>query len=343
LLPRAFAFAFAFALCAWPLPTASAEPASRSDPMAEYRARFQLGLARYQEGATAEALQLWEPLYRELGAERGWRLAFNIARAYDGSGDATRAVERYQAFLAQVEARRARGESIEALIAHEETEARDRIATLDATRGRIVLPASAVPVAVRIDGSEPRLAGFTAYVAPGAHAIVFEPGTPRETRRSVDVAAGASTSVTWEPPAPAVLPDRRAPAPAAPTKALPAGVERTIEHPFPEAVLWIAGGATLASVIVPVLTYGSASDFQASNRLSGDADALSQEGNARVRADYDAHKTTYYATLAIPATLAVATGALTTWYFLGTRVRERPALRAELGPGRASAVLRASF
>lgn len=312
---------------------------AQSDGMAEYRERFKTGLARYQEGATADALQWWEPIYRELGPERGWRLAFNLARAYEALGDATHAVERYQAFLAQVTARRARGEPIEPLIEREEKEARDRSDDLATTKGRIVLAAGVAPIAVKIDGSEPRLAGFTAYVAPGAHVVVFEPGTSRELRRSVVIAAGEAIEVA---------PPESAPAPGPVERSLPMvtpvspRMVRTIERPFPEPVLWTAGGVTLASVVVPVLTYVSASEFQGTNRLSGDADALSQADNSRVRADYDSRKTTYYATLAIPATLAVATGALTTWYFVGSRTREVP-VTIGVSPAPGGASIRGSF
>ncbi len=61
-----------------------------------------------------------------------------------------------------------------------------------------------------------------------------------------------------------------------------------------------------------------------------------------VRADYDSRKTTYYATLAIPATLAIATGALTTWYFVGSRTRD-VAVTVGVSPAAGGASIRSSF
>lgn len=117
-----------------------AEPQAQ-DPMSAYRERFRMGLVRYQAGNVSEAIQFWEPVYRELGAARGWRLAFNLARAYELFGDATRAVERYESFLSQVAERRQRGEVIEELIQKEEDVARAKLAEMASTKGRIVVPA----------------------------------------------------------------------------------------------------------------------------------------------------------------------------------------------------------
>lgn len=292
-----------------------AEPQAQ-DPMSAYRERFRMGLVRYQAGNVSEAIQFWEPVYRELGAARGWRLAFNLARAYELFGDATRAVERYESFLSQVAERRQRGEVIEELIQKEEDVARAKLAEMASTKGRIVVPAEGErAIAVMIDGSEARLAGFTAYVAPGQHTVVLEPGSPRESRQVLEVAAGQAAVV-------------RLPAKAPPPtlSASPAALWPVEERPFPKGVLFVAGGATALSVLAPVLTFSSAKDFQEQNRLSSEPGA--SEANLRKQADYDAKKTTYAATLAIPITLAVATGALAAWYFFGgrTRLEARPSL-----------------
>lgn len=311
------------------------------DPMTEYRDRFKSGLLRYQAGAIAEAVQWWEPIYRELGPERGWRLAFNLARAYDSLGDTTRAVERYEAFLRETEAREKRGESAEALITREAEEARARLAEIAKTKGRIVVSASDGPVAAKVDGSEPRIAPFVAYVAPGDHVIVFEPGTENEARRPITVAAGEATTVTPppRPTKPSAVDER-------PTVLGPPPRATTFvsEHPFPESVVWIAGGVTLASTVFPILTYRAASDFQSKSKLSGDegTSATAAAYNGSVRADYDAKKTTYYATLAIPLTLAAVTGGLAAFYVLGARTREVP-VAASVVPGGAAAVMTTRF
>ena len=61
------------------------------DAMAPYRERFKAGFEKYRAGAYGEALSYWEPIYRELGPEQGYRLSWNLARAHEALGDATRA------------------------------------------------------------------------------------------------------------------------------------------------------------------------------------------------------------------------------------------------------------
>ncbi|MGD0530463.1 MAG: hypothetical protein ABSE49_35345, partial [Polyangiaceae bacterium] len=41
------------------------------DPMEQYRERFKQGMDRYRAGAPAEAVGYWEPIYRELGEQKG--------------------------------------------------------------------------------------------------------------------------------------------------------------------------------------------------------------------------------------------------------------------------------
>jgi len=98
------------------------------DPMVPYRERFRAGMARYEAGDLPSAIVDWESIYREVGAEKGYRVAFDLARAYDKTGDPIRAKEKYRAFLAVVDARRAAGLAIEAIVVQEESEARDWIA-----------------------------------------------------------------------------------------------------------------------------------------------------------------------------------------------------------------------
>jgi hypothetical protein len=108
--------------------TARAQP---GDAMAAYRERFRHGMDRYHARAFDEAIAEWEPIYAELGPEKGYRLAYDLGVAYAESGDATHAIDRLQAFLAEVDARRARNESIDPLVVKEEADARSRLATLE--------------------------------------------------------------------------------------------------------------------------------------------------------------------------------------------------------------------
>ena len=73
---------------------ASARPALADDDLAPMRERFRVGLEHYEAGEIADAIVVWDEIYRELGIEKGYRLAWNLARAYDtrgGLGDAKRA------------------------------------------------------------------------------------------------------------------------------------------------------------------------------------------------------------------------------------------------------------
>ena len=310
--------------------------AAGDDDLAEYRERFKTGLEKYKAGQVAEALQYWEPIYRELGATRGYRLAFNLAHAYDGFGDFTRAAERYESFVAEVEARRAAKEKIEPLIEKEAKEARVRLGELAASKGRIHVHAGELPVAVRIDAAEPRVSGFVAYVAPGAHVLVLGGGSDKSERREVNVKAGEIIEITPSPsaatPAAIVTTPATTPNPTGPKPAPTFRMERQVEHPFSPVVLYVATGLTVVSVVLPILSYSSALSYQRAHKLSGDSDPDSQAKNAALQSDYDSRETTYYATLAVPISLAAITIGLTVYYFAATHDREVPVLVPTVSP-----------
>jgi hypothetical protein len=92
--------------------------------MAPYRERFQSGMVHYKAGDYAGAVAWWEPIVTALGDEKGYRVAFDVARAYDKLGDPAHARARYEAFVRVVEAKRGRGESIDEVVEKEEGEAR---------------------------------------------------------------------------------------------------------------------------------------------------------------------------------------------------------------------------
>jgi hypothetical protein len=316
---------------------ASPARAAGDDDLAEYRERFKTGLEKYKAGQVAEALQYWEPIYRELGATRGYRLAFNLAHAYDGFGDFTRAAERYESFVTEVEARRAAKEKIEPLIEKEAKEARVRLGELAASKGRIRVHAGERPVAVRIDAAEPRVSGFVAYVAPGAHVLVLGGGSEKTERREVSVKAGEIVEITPSPssattPVVIVTTPTTTPNSTGPTRAPTFRMEKQIEHPFSPIILYAATGLTVASVVLPILSYSSALSYQRSHKLSGDTDANSQAKNASLQSDYDSRETTYHATLAVPISLAAITIGLTVYYFAATHEREVPVLVPTVSP-----------
>lgn len=272
------------------------------------RERFKTGMAKYEAGAYADAIVVWEQVYREIGEVTGYKLAFNLGRAYDRYGDSTRAAERYEAFIRQV----SQQSIVEPEIEKWETEAKERLEQLAATKGRIRVAAGERPVAVRVDNGEARLPPFMAYVSPGHHILTFD-----AQRVEVEVARGAVVEVSPPLPSPvsvpAPVPVRVTPDPIPPPN--PRWITRT-DPPFSPVILYVAGGATALSTIAPIITYSNAlairDDYEAANSA--------RETNARELAtQYDSAQSTAYATLGIPIALAAVTAGLAVWYFVGTK------------------------
>ena len=298
---------------------------SMDDPMDQYRERFKLGMDRYRAGAVAEAIGHWEPIYRELGEQKGYRLAYDLGVAYEQLGDATRAAERLQSFLAEVDARRARGDAVPALVIKDEADARARVAGLVATKGRIHVDGGAQPRAAQVDASEPRLAGFVAWVTPGEHTVTFAPGAPEQQSQTVVVHAGEVVDVT-PPPAPAPPPSPTAtppepPAPPAPSPVAavppaPPVTRRQTEHPFPLSIVLVGGGLTVAAGIVSVPLEAHAWTLR--NRYAAEEPVIPGAD----RSSFETARTWAYVTVGSAIGLATITAGLATWYFLGTSTRE---------------------
>jgi hypothetical protein len=275
--------------------------------MAQYRERFKQGLERYEANDVAGALSFWEPLYRDLGPTRGYRVGYNLARAYEVFGDATRAAERYQSFLDEVKARRKDGKAIDDLAASDEAKATARLDEIKKTRGRIHVAPTSPPESVRIDQSEPRLAGFVAYVAPGAHDVVFAPGAAAQHVEHVAVQSGQLVEVA--------LPEKR-------IDITPPVFHEATHHPFSPTVLWIAGIAT-------VLGGGGVTGGAYANALVLHDHYASQPKGVLSQAqitDYDNARTFAYASWAVPAALVVTSAILFVWYATGTKHVREPAL-----------------
>ncbi|MBS2012186.1 MAG: hypothetical protein JST00_04835 [Deltaproteobacteria bacterium] len=286
-------------------PSPAPPPSAAPDPLGPLRERFKEGMDRYRAGAFGDAAVIWEAIYRELGPDTGYRLAFNLGRAYDQLGDLIKAAEHYETYLAAVSSKRAAGVTLEANVERQEIEARERLDVIASKKGRIKVAAGASPVVTRIDNAPPRMSGFLVYVEPGSHVVRFA-GERDEVR---EVAVQAGELVELAPPAPVVR------APIAPPPA--PRFESRIERPFGTGVIWIAGAVTLASVAIPAITYSSAfgvkDDFEAA-RAAGD-----YPEQLRLEADYNSARSNAYASLAVPSILALATGGLVVWYYLGAR------------------------
>jgi hypothetical protein len=321
--------AAASAQASGPGPVSSATAPSRDgsgDALAQFRQRFKLGMDRYKEGALSDAIAYWEPLYRELGPTTGYRLAYNLGVAYAELGDATRAAERLQAFLSEVDGRRASGQAVGPVVTKEETDARQRVAMLVESKGRIRTHPMEPPVVAQVDADEPRVTGFTEWVAPGLHTVRFAPGTAHEEVLSVQVGAGHVVDV--EPAAVAVdggeagLVDAAGDAPADGFVERPQGgrlARPKAGHPFSPALPMVAGGVTIAATVAAV-----ALELQANHLHDQFA---SEQANTRVivASDRDAFNTTRtWAYVAVGGAVGAAalTAGLTAWYFWGSTRRE---------------------
>jgi hypothetical protein len=311
-----------FALVAADVRAAPPPATTMDDPIAQYRERFKLGMDRYKAGAPAEAVGYWEPIYRELGEQKGYRLAYNLGVAYAELGDATHAAERLQAFLGEVDARRSRGEPIASIVTKEETDARDRVAGLVATKGRIHVDAGTPPRAAQVDASEPRLSGFVAWVTPGEHTVVFAPGAADQETRTVTVHSGEMLDVAPSPSSPAPPPSSANTTPSAsagpsasfaPPAPSPAIHEET-RRPFSPAFILLSGGLALGSGIAAIPLEQHAWSLYNQYDAAGRTTAASQS--------FYTARTWAYVTVGGAIGLAAATASIAAWYFLGTSTRE---------------------
>jgi hypothetical protein len=298
---------------------------SMDDPIAQYRERFKLGMDRYKAGAPAEAVGYWEPIYREMGEQKGYRLAYDLGVAYAELGDATRAAERLESFLAEVKTRRAQGEALASIVTKEEADAQGRIAGLVATKGRIHVDAGAPPRAAQVDANEPRLAGFVAWVTPGEHTVVFAPGTPEQESKTVAVHAGETLEVAPSPAPPAPPP---APPPSAsPTEAPPSSAVGSAPPPPPPRVR--ETDRPLSPVFVALSGALAVGAGVAAVPLEYRAHTLYDQYAAELpkipasdRQTFATTRTWAYVTVGGAVGLAAVTAGLAAWYFLGASTRD---------------------
>ncbi|MDB5217812.1 MAG: hypothetical protein JWO86_5739, partial [Myxococcaceae bacterium] len=258
-------------------PPPPASTPSASPPAAELdtlRERFREGMEKYKTGAFADAIVIWESIYRELGSDKGYRLAFDLARAYDALGDLIKAADHYESYLDNVTMRRKVGEVLEPNVERQEEVARDRLETIAGLKARIRVKAGLrQPVIVQVDNTPARVAGFTIYVEPGAHTVTFGSGESADVRR-LTVERGRIVDV--EPPAEALSttpPETR--------------YETRTDHPFSPLVLWVSAGVAVASLVVPAITYAHA----LSVKSDYDSTSTSPTNKATLANDYESART----------------------------------------------------
>jgi hypothetical protein len=281
------------------------------DALAPYRDRFRLGMEKYKSGGIAEAIRVWSAIYEEIGPKRGYRLAFNLGRAYDTNGEATRAAERYRSFLDEAHGRVTAGETLEPLVSREVEEAEQRLSALNLEHGRIQIPSMATATLAQVDDTDPRLGAFTAYVAAGKHVVTFAPGTDDTEKVEITVAAGELVIAS---PTHAPTPRDEHPLPSVD----PVTSKHVTTHPFRPVVLYAGGVATAVSILAPVFAYAHAYSIIDTFNTS----PVNSPAKTNAYAEYSGARSLAYGMLAVPISLAAATGALTTWYFAATKDEE---------------------
>jgi hypothetical protein len=265
-------------------------------------------MEKYKGGAFADAILIWESIYRDLGSDKGYRLAFDLARAYDALGDLIKAADHYESYLEKVTQRRAEGELLEPNVERQEAVARDRLEKIAGLKARIRVKAGLrQPVIVQVDNTPARVAGFTLYVEPGAHTVTFGAGKDADVRR-LTVERGRIVDV--EPRAEVLSPP-----PPPETR-----FETRVEHPFSPLVLWVSAGVAVASLVVPVITYAHA----LSVKSDYDSAATSPSDKLTLANDYESARTNAYASVVVPALFTAAVGGLVVWYVVGTKETRIP-------------------
>jgi hypothetical protein len=262
----------------------------------EHDAAFKSGLDQYNHGNNVGAITTWESLLGTLGEERGFKVLYNLGLAYQAIGDATHAIERYRAFVKQVNARPDAPRDL----AERAADAQSRLDQLERTHGAVNVraPTRGGLVLTRVGTSEPRVAGFVVWLAPGKHDIELFVGTDHVKKVSVDVVAGRTVDLDTSPPETAA-----APAPPVSSGAPPPAAGAASPEPRSNTWIWIGAAATVASFALPIATYAVASSEK------DDATALGRGNSsyADARDSFERWKTVHYVSYALPATLALAT------------------------------------
>jgi len=292
-----------------------------ADPLDALRGRFREGMEKYRARAFGDAIVIWESIYRELGPEMGYRVAFDLGRAYDEVGELIKAAEHYQTYLDRVSVRRAAGESLETNVQTQETIARERLERIIHIYGAVHVAPARRTIIVHVDNAAPRVAGFTVYVEPGAHTVTFGTGPTAESRKVV-VRRGELLEV--EAPADTPVVEQR--------------FQTRVEHPFAPLVLGVGAGVAVVSLVLPAVLRANALSIK--DQYDGAANRADKE---RLRSDYDSARSNAYAAIAVPAVLAAAAGGLALWYVLGRRETRVPLPTATVTPAGGSAGVSARF
>jgi hypothetical protein len=284
-------------------------------------AAFQEGLRHYEAKSYAAATEVWERLLVVVGEEKSGKVLYNLGLAYEAAGDATRALDRFEAFGRWVDKRPSNEQ-----MAKKRAEAEGRVKAIKASHGAILVtpPASGALVLVRIGPLLPRPAGTAVWMRPGRYEVEIGAGTSFSRTTSCEVRAGevaeipAKVPTTPAPPPPPEVASSVAPPPPASAAPPAAIVPPEPKTRFPTVEVVVLGSITLASVAVPLFLRSAAND----RRDDAEALGVTSSRYPRARNDFDESRNLYYASIALPAAFAALTIGVSAFY--------RPARKATL-------------
>ncbi len=289
----------------------AAVPSPQQDPLAAYRERFKLGMDRYKAGAVADAIGIWEPIYQELGEEKGYRLAYDLGIAFAELKDMSRTAHYLRAFLAELDRRRVRGEVLDAIVLKEEADARARLAAM-----------AVAPVVERASDAGGAPSGAAA-----------EPTAPLPTQIAEGGAAASAPKPSRSPAGSAARVD---------AAAAPSRVERVeTVHPVSAALILGSGGFAIAAGAAAIALEVNANSLRRTLVLEYDNNGFTLTQSDRER--FATARTWAYVTLGGAIGLSTVTAGLAAWYFLGSSRREVVTPTVVPEPGGASLGVRTSF
>ena len=269
-------------------PTATVPAAATEDPN-DPNVRFGKGLDHYEKGEHHRAVAVWEALLAELGPAKGWKLNYNLGLAYYAADDVSLAVRRFEAFLKRV----ARvSNALGAELEQRREDAAARVLAVKSSHGALVfpLPPRGRAGVVRVDGGAPQQMGLSVYVDPGSHSVEVTGPSGAKRTEQVDVAAGHTVRIDTRDPQPPPLPPPPLPPPPPIVIGPPA-------PRFPTVWVLAGAGASVLSFVLPAALGAAASD----SREQAEQLGAGHSGYGSALDDFDAARTRYYASYALPA------------------------------------------
>ncbi len=317
-------------------PPVKPESAPIADPLEDYRRRHAEAQHLYQEGKLAEAIGYWEALYADLPLNLGYRIAFNLGVSYQAIGNATSAVEHYEAYLQELDKRRASGRTKDAVTEKKLDEqaayARAQIEKMKAMYARLHIKRGHAGLESRINKLKSRLSGYVAWVQPGEYTITFGAGTRPDEVTTVQVQAGELREI--EPPAPPP----------------PNVIERRFEtrfvtkRPYSPALIYVAGGLAAVASATMVVGYARTASIRNEYGTTNDISRAKQ-----LESQYDGMRTLGNVSIPALSVLGTVTGGLIVGYFTLSKEqristpkpmeREKPSLHGHISPSHNGVVM----